>query len=386
MKTTLRTFALFPIIIALECGSTFAQVGADKRPTTPPKETTTATLKKTPARKTSSSNRRTTPSGNQTTAANERVFWNSIKDSTDPADFKEYLEKYPNGQFVGLAQRRLAALTNVAAPKSTPDTSSPANTSKTKLSLSYSNQAGIEFVLIPPGSFTMGSTNGGADERPVHQVTINYSFYMGKYEVTHAQWQAVMGNNPWNFKEDNLPVERVSWQDANAFIARLNARNDGFSYRLPAEAEWEYACRAGTTGDYAGDLDTMAWYGNNSGRAKLNAAEIRRTDPQNYHKRIEENGGQTHEVGTKIPNAFGLFDMHGNVAEWCQDWYQDSYSGAPPDGSAYLSGGEQKYRVLRGASWASDAADLRSASRVYLTPAFRPTDGGFRVVAVARTQ
>ena len=120
----------------------------------------------------------------------------------------------------------------------------------------------------------MGSTNGGSDEKPVHQVTISQAFYMGKYEVTQGQWQAVMGNNPSNFKGDNLPVETVSWDDAIAFIARLNAQNDGFTYRLPTEAEWEYACRAGTTGDYAGDLDAMAWYGNNSGRGRLDAAEI----------------------------------------------------------------------------------------------------------------
>lgn len=124
---------------------------------------------------------------------------------------------------------------------------------------SVKNGIGMELVLLPAGSFLMGSTNAEANEKPVHQVTINYSFYMGKYEVTQAQWQAVMGSNPSYFKGDNLPVETVSWDDAIAFIARLNAQKDGYSYRLPTEAEWEYACRAGTTGDYAGEW--MRWAG-----------------------------------------------------------------------------------------------------------------------------
>ena len=133
--------------------------------------------------------------------------------------------------------------------------------------------------------------------------------------------------------------------------------NDAYRYRLPSEAEWEYACRAGTTGDYAGTLNDMAWYAENS-----------------------EN--RTHPVGQKQPNAWGLFDMHGNVWEWCEDWYHETYSGAPTDGSAWLSGGEHKYRVLRGGSWNYYA---RSAIRVYFPPDWRNDAYGFRVVAVART-
>ena len=261
-------------------------------------------------------------------------------------------------------------------------TTRPTSSGSKTLPRTRTNQAGIEFILIPPGSLMMGSVNGAADEKPVHQVTIGQAFYMGKYEVTQAQWQSVMGSNPSNFKGDNLPVETVSWDDAVAFIARLNAQNDGFAYRLPTEAEWEYACRAGTTGDYAGDLDAMAWYGNNSGRGRLDTAEILRTDSANYYKRITENGGQTHAVGSKLPNSFGLFDMHGNVWEWCQDWYHDSYNGAPGDGSAWLSGGEQKYRVLRGGSWFNFAIFLHSANRLWLTPDARNSPFGFRVVAV----
>jgi formylglycine-generating enzyme required for sulfatase activity len=205
----------------------------------------------------------------------------------------------------------------------------------------------------------MGSTNGEADVKPVHQVTISQPFYMGKYEVTQAQWQSVMGNNPSYFKDcgGNCPVEQVSWDDAQNFINKLNDGNDGFRYRLPTEAEWEYACRAGTTGDYAGTFSEMAWS-------------------------LENSGVKTHAVGGKQPNAWGLADMHGNVWEWCQDWYHETYYGAPTDGSAWLSGGEQKYRVLRGGSWYSYASYSRSADRYWPKLGNRFKSYGFRVVAV----
>src|SRR5262249_39668425 len=123
-----------------------------------------------------------------------------------------------------------------------------------------------EFVRIPAGEFMMGSSNGEADEKPAHRGRISRDFEMGEYEGTQAQWEAVMGNNPSNFKGTNLPVENVSWEDAQQFIQRLNSRSSKYNYRLPTEAEWEYACRAGSNGDYAGNLDQVAWYGNNSGR------------------------------------------------------------------------------------------------------------------------
>jgi formylglycine-generating enzyme required for sulfatase activity len=205
-------------------------------------------------------------------------------------------------------------------------------------------------VWVPPGSFQMGSESGQVDEKPVHRVTIGAGFYLGKYEVTQAQWQAVMGHNPSYFKGHNLPVEQVSWDDAALFVAKLNAQKDGYTYRLPTEAEWEYACRAGTTGDYAGDLDALAWYGNNSGRARLDAAEMARIDVQNYYKRLMENGGQTHPVGSKLPNAFGLFDMHGNIWEWVQDYYSDGYyAQSPSTDPKGPEGGSQ--HVVRGGSW-----------------------------------
>jgi formylglycine-generating enzyme required for sulfatase activity len=247
----------------------------------------------------------------------------------------------------------------------------------------------MEFVLIRPGRFMMGSISD--ESTPVHQVTIKYPFYMGKYEVTQSQWQEVMGNNPSNFKRDNLPVERVSWLDAISFVARLNAAsNDGITYRLPSEAEWEYACRAGTTGNFAGiNLDAMAWYANNSGRAGL---DVPSSGP-GYYRRLTENGAQTHPVGAKLPNAFGLYDMHGNVWEWCQDWYHETYEGAPTDGSAWVTGDElaSHYRVLRGGSWADRADELTSSWRLNDSGPMMAVNRefgtiGFRVVAIARTQ
>lgn len=218
----------------------------------------------------------------------------------------------------------------------------------------------MDLVLIPAGEFQMGSTTGDSDEKPVHWVTIRQPFYLGKYEVTQAQWKAVMGTNPSSFKGDNLPVESVSWDDCQEFIRKLNARRDGYTYRLPSEAEWEYACRAGTTGDYAGNLDAMAWYGSNS-------------------------GNQTHPVGRKSPNQWGLYDMHGNVWEWCQDRYHGDYTGAPADGRAWESGSDNS-RVLRCGSWGSNARFCRAADRGWFAPDNLDGNGGFRVAAVsART-
>ena len=283
--------------------------------------------------------------------------------------------------------------------------------------------SGIELVWIPPGGFMMGSESGGANEKPVHSVTlvvtevsraataraesdmrtaereakraqqlfesnvlsrteydaaqtrynnakakldavrITEGFYMGRYEVTQAQWQAVMGNNPSSNRTcgGNCPVETVSWADAKDFIQRLNGMNDGYTYRLPTEAEWEYACRAGTTGDYAGDVKEMAWFSENSGNS-------------------------LHAVGQRQPNLFGLYDMHGNVWEYCEDWYHETYSGAPTDGSAWLAAAGS-YKVIRGGAFNDPAPSLRSSDRKSKSPLTPVTHvSGFRVVATARTQ
>ncbi len=176
----------------------------------------------------------------------------------------------------------------------------------TVLAQSSSN---IEFVKIAPGEFVMGCSTSdndcSADEKPAHRVQITKAFEMGKYEVTQAQWQSVMGSNPSAIKGDDRPVETVSKNDAHDFLAKLNARNDGYKYRLPTEAEWEYAARAGTTGPQDAPLDEVAWYGANS-------------------------EDETHPVGMKKPNAWGLYDMLGNVREWVEELdTRDSYGNRP---------------------------------------------------------
>jgi pimeloyl-ACP methyl ester carboxylesterase len=197
-----------------------------------------------------------------------------------------------------------------------------------------------QFVLVQPGSFPMGSTNGFSDEQPVHTVSITHAYYLQKTEVTQAQWRAVMGANPSYFSVcDECPVERVTWNDAQAFIAALNAAEPGANFRLPTEAEWEYAARAGTTGDFAGNgvLEDMGWYLGNS-------------------------ASKTHSVGLKRPNAWGLYDMHGNVWEWAQDWYSATYyAGSPAADPMGPTSGTR--RVIRGGSWGNEPPFTRSAYR-----------------------
>ena len=203
-----------------------------------------------------------------------------------------------------------------------------------------------QFALIPTGTFQMGSANGEADEWPVHTVNITQPFYMQKTEVTQGQWQAVMGGNPSYFSDcgDTCPVERVSWADFRYFLATLNAQDPGKNYRLPTEAEWEYAARAGTLGSYGGTgvLDEMGWYSGNS-------------------------GSEPHPVAQKQANAWGLFDMHGNVWEYVQDWCSsDYYSVSPTDDPSGPATGS--CRVLRGGSWGGDASYGRSAYRYSYVP------------------
>ena len=218
------------------------------------------------------------------------------------------------------------------------------------------NSVGMEFVSIPAGEFRMGSTSSEAApwERPVTQVRISRDFDLGKYEVTQGQWEAVMGSNPSFFDACGLdcPVEKVSWEDAQEFIRRLNAMDGAGTYRLPTEAEWEYAARAGTTGDRYGNLDAIAWYGGNSGR-------------------------RTHPVGQKAPNAWGLHDMLGNVSEWVGDWYGDYPGGTVTDPRGPGSG---FYRVERGGVWYFNASDCRSSIRYFDIPGDRGNYRGFRLL------
>ncbi|MBE5227739.1 MAG: SUMF1/EgtB/PvdO family nonheme iron enzyme [Microcystis aeruginosa PMC 728.11] len=223
------------------------------------------------------------------------------------------------------------------------------------------NRVTLEMVSLPAGQFLMGSADSD-NEKPQHQVKVN-SFAIGKYPVTQAQYESVMGKNPSHFKNNpQNPVENVSWNDAQAFCRKLS-QITGKTYRLPTEAEWEYACRAGTTtryyfGDDANQLGDYAWYSANS-------------------------QSKTHPVGQKKPNAWGLYDMIGNVWEWCEDNWHDNYIGAPTDGSAWIKNGNDNRSLLRGGSWGDYPNNCRSAFRgISLRRDFRNLDDGFRVVCV----
>ena len=256
------------------------------------------------------------------------------------------------------------------------------------------NSLGMTLVRIEPGSFLMGSSKDQIDhlvrvfpdfkresfddEQPQHTVKITHPFYLGTHQVTQGQYQAVMGNNPSHFKgSDDLPVENVSWLDAVEFCNKLSEREKrtpfyridgtevtpvgGNGYRLPTEAEWEYACRAKSTtlypfGDDASKLGEHAWSAGNSER-------------------------KTHPVGQKLPNAWGLYDMLGNVWEWCADWYDEKYyASSPPADPPGASGASA--RVIRGGSWYDDPWGCRPANRCWYLPGCRSVNLGFRVAAV----
>jgi formylglycine-generating enzyme required for sulfatase activity len=251
---------------------------------------------------------------------------------------------------------------------------------------SYSEDLGggvrLEMVLIPAGTFQMGSPESETErletEVPQHTVTLQ-KFYMGKFEVTQAQWRAVanlpklereLNPEPSEFKGDHLPVERVTWYDAQEFCLRLSKKT-GRVYRLPSEAEWEYAARAGTNAPFAFGQTITPDFVNYNGEYPMAGA------PPGTNRR------KTVVVGSlRMADAFGLYDMHGNVEEWCLDNWHDNYDGAPIDGAAWTSGGDPEYQVLRGGSWYSSAKYCRSSARNWLGPQYSFNGVGFRVVSL----
>ena len=218
----------------------------------------------------------------------------------------------------------------------------------------------IDMVRVEAGTFTMGATAEMKDpldeEKPTHRVTLTNDYYIGKYEVTQALWKAVMGNNPSEYKGDNLPVEKVSWNDCQEFLSKLN-RITGKTFRLPTEAEWEYAARGGNKSrgyQYSGSNNFLdvAWFKDNS-------------------------GSKTHAVGTKQPNELGIYDMSGNVLEWCQDWYGAYSSSSQVNPTGANSGSS---RMIRGGCWISGARGCRSSYRYDCTPGYRRNGVGLRLV------
>ena len=325
--------------------------------------------------------------------------WDEIKDTKDEGKLEEFLQHYTEGFWKGLAERRLKALRDerlqdqrrqdaAAAWEAArgaggradlvafvetfgavaPDLAREATAMLERLKdaekkvrvagQGWQSPLGMEFAWIPAGRFEMGSPEGeeGRDANEVqHEVRISEGFWMGRYEVTQGEWEAVMGANPSEFKAcARCPVESVSWEDVQDFILELNdlQSGSGYVYRLPTEAEWEYAARAGTTGARYGELDEIAWYRDNSGET-------------------------THPVGEKRANAWGLHDMLGNVYEWTADWYGKYPSGMVTDPRGPSTG---LGRVVRGGSWGSGARFVRSAYRDDISPGGRYGHVGFRLV------
>ena len=217
---------------------------------------------------------------------------------------------------------------------------------------------GIEYAFrwCPAGTFTMGSPSSVSnwyDEGPQHSVTLTKGFWMLETQVTQKMWKSVMRNNPSSFPGEQNPVECVSWHKCREFCKALSSKL-GVTVDLPTEAQWEYACRAGTTGAYAGDLDAMAWYSKNSGM-------------------------ETHPVGQKKANTWGLYDMYGNVWEWCLDWYRkDYYTESPTSDPCGPNNGS--IQVIRGGGWSNNIWDCRSANRGHRGPGSWYYDLGFRIV------
>ena len=232
---------------------------------------------------------------------------------------------------------------------------------KTNLSLTV-NGVSFDMVYVEGGTFDMGATiEQGSDawdkEKPVHSVTLS-GYYIGKCEVTQELWEAVMGGNPSEFIGAQKPVERVSWYDCQEFVSRLNSLT-GRTFRLPTEAEWEYAARGGKKSSHykysgSGNIGSVAWY-------------------------YDKIGSRTHPVGTKSPNELGIYDMSGNVMEWCSDWYGYYSAGSQTNPQGPSSG---SYRVLRGGSWGSHARDCRVSFRLGHDPGNIGTDNGLRLVLV----
>lgn len=310
----------------------------------------------------------------------DQQAWTTAQQANTQDSFANYLEAYPKGQFAVLAQGRIDKIKRKAAAEAKQKREvAVAAAQAPQPGKVFKDCAGCpDMVEVPAGSFSMGSSKGG-DESPAHTVTIRQPFAMGKTEITRGQFAAfmnatgydagnecyVLADNKWKKRagnnwrnpgfqqDDSHPVVCINWNDATAYVEWLS-RKTGKQYRLPTESQWEYTCRAGGQNEYCGsdDLDSIAWYGRKA-------------------------GDTTQPSARKQANAFGLYDMSGNVLEWMADSYHDNYNGAPTDGSEWQGDGAK--RVLRGGSWYFDPLNTRSAFRISISPAARNSSRGFRV-------
>jgi formylglycine-generating enzyme required for sulfatase activity len=281
-----------------------------------------------------------------------------LSKSLQPLVFHSGLEIRRDPDFHNDMDRLIRAITEMLLEPPPVPTPTPGE----KITLKLPGDVPLTLARCPPGTFQMGSNNGQDDEKPVHTVKLTNCFSLSVYPITQAQWKAVMGTDPSHFKGADRPVENVSWTDAVAFCEKLTEKLSGHGQvRLPTEAEWEYACRAGTTTDYyTGNGETalkaVGWYSSNSGK-------------------------ETHPVGQLEANTWNLHDMHGNVWEWCKDWYGDYSSSQTTDPTGPASGSG---RVIRGGCWLNSVGRCRSAYRVGRDPLPRGNDLGFRVAFVLK--
>ncbi len=302
--------------------------------------------------------------------------WEFAEEADTEAAYRRYLNKYPEGLHIAQAQAKLKGFAEkreqVEAERKKREAEAAAHRADPFADL---------MIPIKRGSFDMGDTfnEGQSWERPIHRVTVK-DFHLCKYLVTQAQWQAIMGDNPSYFKGDeNLPVEQVSWDDVQAFIKKLNDKT-GKKYRLPSEAEWEYAARATPLPSGGGVGGGASRFGNGKDRAdpkKINF-DGRKENKKDYSE-VGEYRAKTTIVNTFAPNALGLYDMSGNVWEWCQDVWHDSYKSAPDDGSPWEQGGDSSLRVVRGGSWFYYPNFCRAAYRNRNLTDNRNFDIGFRL-------
>ena len=237
----------------------------------------------------------------------------------------------------------------------------------------------LTYVWIPAGSFLMGCSPSDKecfdDEKPAHTVTISKGFWMGQTEVTQSAYKSITGATPSRFKGPQLPVETVSWDEARSYCRSVGMR-------LPTEAEWEYAARAGNTDARYGDLDAISWYSGNSGPQYVDGGALYKSDPKNYEEILIAKGNQTHAVGQKQPNAWKLYDTVGNVWEWTADWYDKGYF-AQSESRDPTGPGQGTQRTVRGGAWDDDARNNRVTNRYSLTPDGRNFYTGFRCVGEA---
>ena len=240
--------------------------------------------------------------------------------------------------------------------------------------MKVNSKDGLTYVWIPAGAFTMGCSAGDNecfdDEKPAHEVTITKGFWIGQTLVPQVAYKRVVGTNPSRFKGEQLPVEMVSWDDAQTYCRAIGMR-------LPTEAEWEYAARARGTGSRYGDLDAIAWYAGNSGPQRVDGTALYQSDPKNYEEILIAKGNQTHAVGQKQANAWHLYDMIGNVWEWTADWFDKTYY-TRSEAHDPIGPSNGTHRALRGGAWDDNARNNRLSNRYSLAPDSRYFYAGFR--------